>query len=71
MRLVISGPRALPHSSAEGRCRRVTAAFNRDGHQCSVGLAAGLMRERGLRACHPRAYERTTTPGYEPVRART
>jgi HTH-like domain len=43
-------------------CRRVAAALNRDGHPCSVGLAAGLMRELGLRACQPRAYKRTTTP---------
>ena len=35
-------------------CRRVTAALNGDGHRCSVGLAAGLMRELGLRACQPR-----------------
>jgi transposase InsO family protein len=48
-------------------CRRVTAALNRDGHRCSVGLTAGLMREAGLRACQPRAYKRTTVPGEEPV----
>ena len=48
-------------------CRRVAAALNRDGHRCSVGLAAGLMRELGLRACQPRAYKRTTLPGEEPV----
>jgi len=48
-------------------CRRVAAALNRDGHLCSVGLAAGLMRELGLRACQPRAYKRTTVPGEEPV----
>jgi putative transposase len=28
-----------------------------------VGLVADLMRERGLRACQPRAYKRTTVPG--------
>ena len=32
-------------------CRRVAAALNRDGHPCSVGLVADLMRELGLRAC--------------------
>src|SRR5262245_47835695 len=48
-------------------CRRVTAQLNRDGHPCSVGLVADLMREAGLRACQPRAYKRTTVPGEEPV----
>jgi transposase InsO family protein len=48
-------------------CRRVAAVLNRDGHPCSVGLAADLMRELGLRACQPRAYKRTTVPGEEPV----
>ncbi len=55
----------------EGRgaygCRRVAAQLNRDGHPCSVGLVADLMRELGLRACQPRAYKRTTVPGEEPV----
>jgi putative transposase len=48
-------------------CRRVAAQLNRDGHPCSVGLVADLMREAGLRACQPRAYKRTTLPGQEPV----
>ena len=48
-------------------CRRVAAQLNRDGHPCSVGLVADLMRELGLRACQPRAYKRTTVPGEEPV----
>ena len=47
--------------------RRVAAQLNRDGHPCSVGLVADLMRELGLRACQPRAYKRTTVPGEEPV----
>ena len=55
----------------EGRgaygCRRVAAQLNRDGHPCSVGLVADLMRELGLQACQPRAYKRTTVPGQEPV----
>ncbi|MEU6265456.1 IS3 family transposase [Saccharopolyspora shandongensis] len=55
----------------EGRgafgCRRVTAQLNREGHACSVGLVADLMRELGLAACQPRAYKRTTMPGEEPV----
>ena len=56
---------------AKGRgaygCRRVAAQLNRDGHPCSVGLVADLMRELGLRACQPRAYKRTTVPGEQPV----
>jgi transposase InsO family protein len=44
-------------------CRRVTAQLNREGHECSVGLVAELMREANLRACQPRAYKRTTVPG--------
>jgi putative transposase len=48
-------------------CRRVAAQLNREGHPCSVGLVADLMRELGLRACQPRAYRRTTLPGQEPV----
>jgi len=48
-------------------CRRVAAQLNRDGYRCSVGLAAGLMRELELRACQPRAYKRTTVRGQEPV----
>ena len=48
-------------------CRRVAAQLNRDGHPCSVGLVADLMREAGLRACQPRAYKRTTVPGEQPV----
>ena len=48
-------------------CRRVAAQLNRDGHDCSVGLVADLMREAGLRACQPRAYKRTTVPGEQRV----
>ena len=48
-------------------CRRVAAQLNRDGHPCSVGLVADLMRELGLRAVQPRAYKRTTVPGEQPV----
>jgi transposase InsO family protein len=35
-------------------CRRVAAQLNRDGHECSVGLVADLMRELGLRAVSSR-----------------
>lgn len=48
-------------------CRRVTAALNRQGIACSVGLVADLMRELGLKACHPRAYKRTTVQGEQPI----
>jgi putative transposase len=48
-------------------CRRVTAQLNRDGHPCSVGLVADLMREAGLQACQPRAYKRTTIAGDQPT----
>jgi putative transposase len=48
-------------------CRRIAAQLNREGHRCSVGLVADLMRELGLRACQPRAYKRTTVPGEQPV----
>jgi putative transposase len=48
-------------------CRRVTAALNRQGHPCSVGLVAELMRELGLHGCQPRAYKHTTPPGEHPV----
>ncbi len=47
-------------------CRRVAAQLNREGHACSIGLVADLMREAGLRACQPRAYKRTTVPGRDP-----
>jgi transposase InsO family protein len=50
-------------------CRRITAALNRAGIECSVGLVADLMRELGLAAVQPRAYKRTTLPGNAPVAA--
>ena len=59
-RVFEAGPRAYG-------CRRVAAQLNREGHECSVGLVADLMRELGLRACQPRAYKRTTVPGEQPV----
>jgi putative transposase len=48
-------------------CRRVAAQLNREGHECSVGLVADLMRELGLKACQPRAYRPTTVSGENPV----
>jgi putative transposase len=50
-------------------CRRIAAALNRRGVDCSVGLVADLMRELGLAAVQPRAYKRTTLPGSAPVPA--
>ena len=50
-------------------CRRITAALNRAGIECSVGLVADLMRELGLAAVQPRAYKRTTLPGTAPLPA--
>src|SRR4051812_1839230 len=50
-------------------CRRITAALNRAGIECSVGMVADLMRQLGLAAVQPRAYRRTTLPGNAPVAA--
>ena len=47
-------------------CRRVAAQLNREGHDCSVGLVAELMRELGLAAVQPRGYRRTTIRGADP-----
>ena len=59
--------RVFADSRHTSGCRRVAAALNREGHECSVGLVADLMRELGLKAVQPRAYKRTTIPGEEPV----
>lgn len=59
--------RVFDESRQTSGCRRVTAQLNREGHECSVGLVADLMRELGLRAVQPRAYKRTTVAGDEPV----
>ncbi len=48
-------------------CRRVAAQLNRDGHDCSVGLVADLMRELGLAAVQKRAFKRTTIRGADPL----
>jgi putative transposase len=44
------------------KCRRVTAALNRQRIACSVGLVADVMRELGLQACQPRAYNGRQCP---------
>jgi transposase InsO family protein len=59
--------RVFKASRQTSGCRRVTAQLNRDGHECSVGLVADLMRELGLKAVQPRGYKRTTVPGEQPV----
>jgi putative transposase len=61
--------RVFDDSRQTSGCRRVAAALNREGHECSVGLVADLMRELGLRAVQPRAYKRTTVAGEAPVEA--
>jgi transposase InsO family protein len=48
-------------------CRRVAAQLNREGHECSGGLVADLMRELGLTAVQPRADKRTTIRREQPV----
>ena len=59
--------RVFTESRQTSGCRRVAAQLNREGHECSVGLAADLMRCLGLVAVQPRAYKRTTVPGECPV----
>ena len=61
--------RVFDDSRQTSGCRRVAAQLNRDGHECSVGLVADLMRELGLQAVQPRAYKRTTVPGQQQVQA--
>jgi putative transposase len=61
--------RVFDDSRQTSGCRRVAAQLNREGHECSVGLVADLMRELGLQAVQPRAYKRTTVPAEQPVEA--
>jgi putative transposase len=65
--LAVEVARVFAESRQTSGCRRVAAALNREGHECSVGLVADLMRELGLKAVQPRAYKRTTIPGEQPV----
>jgi transposase InsO family protein len=58
--LAVHVTRVFTDSRQTSGCRRVTAALNREGHECSVGLVAALMRGLGLVAVQPRAYKRTT-----------
>jgi transposase InsO family protein len=65
--LAVEVARVFADSRQTSGCRRVAAALNRDGHECSIGMVADLMRELGLAAVQPRAYKRTTVPGEHPV----
>jgi transposase InsO family protein len=65
--LAIEVSRVFEASRQTSGCRRVAAQLNREGHECSVGLVADLMRELGLKAVQPRAYKRTTVPGEDPI----
>nr|WP_240437831.1 IS3 family transposase [Sciscionella marina] len=66
-RLSIHVSRVFTEGRGAYGCRRVAAQLNREGHACSVGLVADLMRDLGLAGCQPRTYKRTTMPGEEPV----
>jgi putative transposase len=59
--------RVFAGSRQTSGCRRVAAQLNREGHECSVGMVADLMRELGLAAVQPRAYKRTTVAGEHPL----
>ena len=61
--------RVFGEHKARYGCRRIARQLNAEGHACSVGLVADLMRELGLKTCQPRAYRRTTLRGHEPVSA--
>jgi putative transposase len=65
--LAIEIARVFKDSRQTSGCRRVARQLNREGHECSVGLVADLMRCLGLVAVQPRAYKRTTVPGEFPV----
>lgn len=61
--LAVQVERVFEQQRQTAGCRRIAAQLNREGHSCSVGLVADLMRELGLRAVQPRAYKQTTIPG--------
>jgi transposase InsO family protein len=64
--LAVEVARVFEASRQTSGCRRVAAQLNREGHECSVGLIADLMRELGLKAVQPARYKRTTLPGESP-----
>ena len=65
--LAVEVARVFDTSRQTFGCRRIAAALNRAGIECSVGLVADLMRELGLKAVQPRAYKRTTIRGEQPM----
>lgn len=65
--LAVDVARVFATSRQTFGCRRIAAALNRAGIECSVGLVADLMRELGLKAVQPRAYKRTTIRGEQPM----
>jgi transposase InsO family protein len=65
--LAVQIERVFDEQRQTAGCRRIAAQLNAEGHRCSVGLVADLMRQLGLRAVQPRAYKTTTVPGEEPV----
>jgi len=67
--LAIEVKRVFEAQRATAGCRRVAAQLNAEGHPCSVGLVADLMREQGLQAVQPRAYKKTTIGGPAPETA--
>ena len=50
-------------------CRTITGILNSQGHPCSVGFVAAIMRANDLVAVQPRPYRRTTVPGKDPTPA--
>lgn len=50
-------------------CRTITGILNSQGHPCSVGFVAAIMRANNLVAVQPRPYRRTTVPGKDPTPA--
>jgi hypothetical protein len=55
---------ALPNRND---CCRVTAQLNREGHACSVGLVADVMRELELAPASPGPTSGPTVPGDQPT----
>lgn len=64
-RLAVEVKRVFDDQRQTAGCRRIAAQLNDEGHRCSVGLVADIMRELGLKAVQPRAYKTTTIRGEE------
>jgi len=63
--LAVQVRRVFDEQRQTAGCRRIAAQLNDEGHPCSVGLVADLMRALDLQAVQPRAYKTTTVPGEE------